>query len=165
MARNTRLPVENFRRRNDFGKPASIYRIVFLALILTILVSANSVPDGGGEDTAPDAGSADAQPASLPDYLSTVCLSPGHPSYEGDKYYEAVLNRRVAYKLKALLLGAGYDVVLSTDDLTEETLFAPTKRIGNDSKSKRRKKRRRFATKPAQTTSSPFITTTPTIPP
>ena len=52
-----------------------------------------------------------------------ICLDPGHPSYPGDKLYEAMLNRKVAYFLKDCLIGAGHDVVVSVEDIDREALF------------------------------------------
>lgn len=57
--------------------------------------------------------------------LAKVCLSPGHPSEPGDKLYEGIINRKVAFLLKDLLCDAGYDVLIVTDDLERDELFHP----------------------------------------
>jgi len=54
-----------------------------------------------------------------------VCLSPGHPSQEDDKLYEAIINRKVAYDLEDMLNAAGYDVYIIVDDISENEIFAP----------------------------------------
>jgi N-acetylmuramoyl-L-alanine amidase len=66
-------------------------------------------PEGPGESAAPRA---------------RVCLDPGHPSFEDDRLYEAIINRKVAFYVKELLEGAGYQVLMTTSDLTEEEIFA-----------------------------------------
>ncbi|MBN2716207.1 MAG: N-acetylmuramoyl-L-alanine amidase [Deltaproteobacteria bacterium] len=58
-------------------------------------------------------------PASAP----VICLSPGHPSLEGDKYYEAIINRKVAWFLTILLLEADFNVVLAVNDVPPDNLF------------------------------------------
>lgn len=55
--------------------------------------------------------------------IPLICLSPGHPSIEGDKYYEAILNRKVAWFLTIQLLEASYDVVLAVEDVPPQKLF------------------------------------------
>jgi N-acetylmuramoyl-L-alanine amidase len=55
--------------------------------------------------------------------LARVCLDPGHPSFEDDRLYEAIINRKVAFYVKELLEGAGYQVLMTTSDLTEEEMF------------------------------------------
>ncbi|MCK9459743.1 MAG: N-acetylmuramoyl-L-alanine amidase [Proteobacteria bacterium] len=56
--------------------------------------------------------------------LGSVCLDPGHPSSDGDKLWEAIINRKVGFYLEDLLRAAGWDVLLTTDDISEETIFA-----------------------------------------
>jgi N-acetylmuramoyl-L-alanine amidase len=56
--------------------------------------------------------------------LANVCLDPGHPSSTGDKLWESIINRKVGFYLEDLLRAAGYDVLLTTDDIDEETIFA-----------------------------------------
>jgi N-acetylmuramoyl-L-alanine amidase len=56
--------------------------------------------------------------------LANVCLDPGHPSSDGDKLWEAIINRKVGFYLEDLLRAVGYDVLLTTDDIVEETIFA-----------------------------------------
>jgi N-acetylmuramoyl-L-alanine amidase len=56
--------------------------------------------------------------------IANVCLDPGHPSSEGDKLWEAIINRKVGFYLEDLLRAAGYDVLQTTDDIDEETIFA-----------------------------------------
>jgi len=53
-----------------------------------------------------------------------VCLDPGHPSNEGDKLFESIINRKVAFYLEDMLIGAGYDVLITVDDITREEIFA-----------------------------------------
>ena len=55
--------------------------------------------------------------------IPLICLSPGHPSAEGDKYFEAILNRKVAWFLAIQLLEADYDVVLAVEDVSPQKLF------------------------------------------
>jgi N-acetylmuramoyl-L-alanine amidase len=55
--------------------------------------------------------------------LANVCLDPGHPSSDGDKLWEAIINRKVGFYLEDLLRGAGYDVLTTTDDIDEATIF------------------------------------------
>ncbi len=55
--------------------------------------------------------------------IPLICLSPGHPSAEGDKYFEAILNRKVAWFLAIQLLEASYDVVLAVEDVPPQKLF------------------------------------------
>lgn len=52
-----------------------------------------------------------------------ICLSPGHPSSEGDKLYEAIINRKVAFYLEELLLQAGYDVLIAVEDISKVEIF------------------------------------------
>ena len=54
-----------------------------------------------------------------------VCLCPGHPSSVGDKLYEGIINRKVAFYLEELLVGAGYDVFSVVDDISKEEMFEP----------------------------------------
>ncbi len=54
-----------------------------------------------------------------------VCISPGHPSTPGDKLYEAVLNRKVAFLLQGLLMSFGADTLITVDDLLASEMFAP----------------------------------------
>ena len=131
MALTNRSNTDDSRRNKDGGSLVAVFRILFVVLLPILLCGAKSVSDGGCDEPPADAGPSDASDKS-DDHAPLVCLSPGHPSHLGDKQYEAVLNRRVAYKLRDLLLRAGYDVVLTTDDLTDEALFAP----GVDSKDK-----------------------------
>ncbi len=56
--------------------------------------------------------------------LARVCLDPGHPSFEDDRLYEAIINRKVALYAKELLEDAGYQVLITTSDATEESLFS-----------------------------------------
>ena len=56
--------------------------------------------------------------------LANVCLDPGHPSSDGDKLWESIINRKVAFYLEDLLRASGYDVLLTTDDIDEATIFA-----------------------------------------
>lgn len=56
--------------------------------------------------------------------LARVCLSPGHPSSEGDKLYEAIINRKVAFYLEEMLVASGYEVLIVVDDITREEIFA-----------------------------------------
>jgi N-acetylmuramoyl-L-alanine amidase len=70
----------------------------------------------------------DGEPAleialNIDENLGAVCLDPGHPSSEGDKLYEAIINRKVGFYLEDLLREAGYDVLLTVDDITEEEIF------------------------------------------
>jgi len=53
-----------------------------------------------------------------------VCLDPGHPSNEGDKLFEAIINRKVAFYMEDMLLEAGYDVLITVDDIPREDIFA-----------------------------------------
>jgi N-acetylmuramoyl-L-alanine amidase len=53
-----------------------------------------------------------------------VCLDPGHPSTEGDKLFEAIINRKVAFYLEDMLIAAGYDVLITVDDISREEIFA-----------------------------------------
>ena len=124
MVLTNRANADDSRRDKFRGNLAAVFRMLFVILVPIFLCGAKSVPDGGCDEPPADAGPSDDSDRS-DDHDPLVCLSPGHPSRPGDKQYEAVLNRRVAYKLRALLLRAGYDVVLTTDDLTDETLFAP----------------------------------------
>ncbi len=55
---------------------------------------------------------------------AAVCLDPGHPSSAGDKPYEAVINRKVAFYLEDMLREAGYDVLITVDDISREEIFA-----------------------------------------
>jgi N-acetylmuramoyl-L-alanine amidase len=52
-----------------------------------------------------------------------VCLDPGHPSSAGDKLYEAIINRKVAFYLEDMLRDAGYEVLIVVDDISREELF------------------------------------------
>lgn len=52
-----------------------------------------------------------------------ICLSPGHPSSEGDKLYEAIINRKVAFYLEDLLLQSGYDVLIAVEDISRAEIF------------------------------------------
>ncbi len=52
-----------------------------------------------------------------------VCIDPGHPSFEGDKLYEAIINRKVAHLLADRLVDLGMVVYITADDLAEEDLF------------------------------------------
>ena len=65
-------------------------------------------------------GSADEK---LPDNDTVVCLSPGHPSYEGDKLYEAIINRKVAWLLAMQLLESDINVVFAVEDVPPDKLF------------------------------------------
>jgi N-acetylmuramoyl-L-alanine amidase len=56
--------------------------------------------------------------------LGKVCLDPGHPSFEDDRLYEAIINRKVTIYVKDLLEGAGYQVLVTTSDVTEEDLLS-----------------------------------------
>jgi N-acetylmuramoyl-L-alanine amidase len=56
--------------------------------------------------------------------LANVCLDPGHPSSTGDKLWESIINRKVGFYLEDLLRASGFDVLLTTDDIDEETIFA-----------------------------------------
>lgn len=57
--------------------------------------------------------------------LPTICLDPGHPSFEGDKLFEGILNRKVALLLERQLLDAGFDVFVTVRDIPAEELFSP----------------------------------------
>jgi N-acetylmuramoyl-L-alanine amidase len=74
-------------------------------------------PGMGPSKNAADIESTSSQGATV------VCLSPGHPSAEGDKYFEAILNRKVAWFLTIQLLEASYDVVLAVEDVPPQKLF------------------------------------------
>ena len=93
-------------------------------LTLAFNTSAESNADAGSDDAAADSGVSTTEQETSDKRAPTVCLSPGHPSYEGDKCYEAILNRKVAYILRVLLLREGYGVVMPTRDLTEQELFS-----------------------------------------
>jgi N-acetylmuramoyl-L-alanine amidase len=93
---------------------------LLIVLTLAVTAAAESTSDAGSDDTAVDSGISETDDKRAP----TVCLSPGHPSYEGDKCYEAIINRKVAYIVRVLLLREGYGVVMSTADLTEMELFS-----------------------------------------
>jgi N-acetylmuramoyl-L-alanine amidase len=82
--------------------------------------------EGGGERAV--AFVVDDEPAleitlNIDENLAAVCLDPGHPSSAGDKLYEAIINRKVGFYLEDLLREAGYDVLLTVDDITEEEIF------------------------------------------
>jgi len=52
-----------------------------------------------------------------------VCLEPGHPSSVGDKLYEAIINRKVAFYMEDMLRDAGYEVLNVVDDIGYEEIF------------------------------------------
>jgi N-acetylmuramoyl-L-alanine amidase len=52
-----------------------------------------------------------------------VCLDPGHPSSAGDKLFEAIINRKVAFYLEDMLRDSGYDVLIVVDDISAEEIF------------------------------------------
>ena len=85
-------------------------------------IDARSDASDSSDARVVDAGEVDAGSAESDTAL--VCLSPGHPSEEGDKCYEAIINRKVAYNLRALLLEHGFDVLITTSDLTDRHLFS-----------------------------------------
>lgn len=93
-------------------------------------IQATEEVDGaaGGEDPTQLDGGVDAatgEGGEPPEPLGRICLDPGHPSREGDRLYEAVINRKVAFYAKELLEGEGYEVWLTTTDVTPEELFSP----------------------------------------
>ncbi|HUT78934.1 MAG TPA: N-acetylmuramoyl-L-alanine amidase [Polyangia bacterium] len=53
-----------------------------------------------------------------------VCLDPGHPSSAGDKLFEAIINRKVAFYLEQILQDSGYEVLIVVDDITPDEIFA-----------------------------------------
>ncbi|MFO8073587.1 MAG: N-acetylmuramoyl-L-alanine amidase [Polyangia bacterium] len=60
-----------------------------------------------------------SEPADSP----RVCVDPGHPSFEGDKLYEAIINRKVAHLLADRLVELGHVVYITAGDLTADELF------------------------------------------
>ena len=53
-----------------------------------------------------------------------ICLDAGHPSFEDDKLYEAIINRKVVYYLKKRFKKAGFSVHLTARDIPPKRLFA-----------------------------------------
>jgi len=54
-----------------------------------------------------------------------VCLDPGHPSFEDDKLFEAVINRKVAYYLEECLLEKGFSVLITVQDIPKHQILNP----------------------------------------
>ena len=52
-----------------------------------------------------------------------ICLDPGHPTYPGDKLYEAIINRKVVHYLRALLVQHGFAVLVTVTDFGPHTLL------------------------------------------
>jgi len=78
----------------------------------------------GDTDGEADAGSDSGADTDTDGFIANVCLDPGHPSSDGDKLWESIINRKVGFYLEDLLRAAGYDVLQTTDDIDEETIFA-----------------------------------------
>jgi N-acetylmuramoyl-L-alanine amidase len=58
--------------------------------------------------------------------IALVCVDPGHPTTSGSGMgYVAILNRKVGYYLEDMLAAAGYAVVFTASDITEEEIFDP----------------------------------------
>ncbi len=74
--------------------------------------------DDSGPEPARGAGETPSEESPPP----RVCLDPGHPSEPGDKLFEALINRKVAFYLAELLSSAGYETFITVDDLSPEEL-------------------------------------------
>lgn len=98
--------------------------ILFLFFFPKQIASLNQTDDMQKEVTLNGRDSTGSIFARNKPHFATICLSPGHPSYEGDKYYEAIINRKVAYLLRFILKDAGFKVVMSIEDLNPRYLFS-----------------------------------------
>lgn len=113
------------------GTTSKATRFIFVLLVLCTLGAENPLPPQVESITdvphpeaieEPDTGIGKAD-ASANRNEPVICLSPGHPSYDGDKYYEAVINRKVAWLLKYRLVETGYAVAMAVEDLMPTELF------------------------------------------
>lgn len=93
-------------------------------LVLVMLVPAYTIasrPSGTIEDNTHAAGKDISE-------LNTgirVCLDPGHPSFEDDKLFEAIINRKVAYYLEACLVEKGFSVLITVQDIPKRQILNP----------------------------------------
>jgi N-acetylmuramoyl-L-alanine amidase len=101
-------------------------------MVAALFLGAGCVSDSGYDSppsqpllTEDDLGAADWL-AEDEGEVNRVCLVPGHPCVDWDysKAYEGIINRKVAFYLEDMLVEAGHEVLIVTDDLTEEELFA-----------------------------------------
>ncbi|MCP4599450.1 MAG: N-acetylmuramoyl-L-alanine amidase [Proteobacteria bacterium] len=95
----------------------------FVLLFCTLVIITRVWAEEPKKTDNPEDSSSDQDAAPKEGQNIKICLDPGHPSHPDDKLLEAMINRRVVYFLNECLEDAGYETLLTVNDVSSDQLF------------------------------------------